>query len=72
MTVRFTAVLEVTKVEPGQEARGREWDAARRIETPARPAVDRKVEELARIVVRADSLDHLTAKLAAHVALIEE
>ncbi|WWV91869.1 hypothetical protein GMYAFLOJ_CDS0039 [Microbacterium phage phiMiGM15] len=72
MTAHFTAVLEVTKTEPGSTGNGREWDAVRRVEIPAKPATDRKVDELARIVVRADSLEALTAKLAAHVALIEE
>lgn len=60
----FTAVIEITKTvhkEPTTTYRGGE----------AKPA-ERGVQEVARIVVRADTLESLVAKAGAHLALVEE
>jgi len=64
----FTAVLEVTQTIPPTPAPSSSYD--RRVSPDPKP--ERRVEEVARIVIRADSLDALATKLAAHVAIIKE
>lgn len=65
MSTHFTAVIEVHKVV--------NTEAVTHYRTPSenKPAV-RETAEVARIVVRADSIEKLQSKLTAHVALIEE
>jgi hypothetical protein len=60
MSTHFTAVLEVHKVE-NTDASGYNK------QVPG----ERTTAEVARVVIRADNLTKLQAKLAAHVALIE-
>ena len=64
MSTHYTAVLEVHKVinTEGVVSRYAEQNKAPQRETA----------EVARIVLRADSLDRLQVKIAAHVELIEE
>lgn len=64
MSTHFTAVIEVHKVV-NQEA------VNHRYAEQSKPAL-RETAEVARIVVRADSIEKLQSKLTAHVALIEE
>lgn len=63
----FTAVIEVSQTitQPATPARSG-YDSA-----PATPAT-REVVDVARIVVRAGSLDALRAKVVGHVALLDE
>ena len=71
MSKHYTATLVVSEVvKPDQKPTPASYD--RRIQTPAPADLDRQVAEVAKIVVRADSLDALQNKLAGHVALIEE
>lgn len=64
MAESFTAVLDVNRMTVTTP----HTTGTYRGETPA---PTREVSEVARIVVRADSLESLRAKLAAHVALID-
>lgn len=59
----FTAMLEVQRVTQAP-------DPSYTTRNPASKG-EREVAEVARIVVRADTLDALRGKLAAHVALID-
>lgn len=63
MSTHFTATIEVHKVN--------HTDAVvSRYAEQSKPA-HRDVQEVARVVLRADTLEKLQAKLTAHVALIE-
>lgn len=61
---RFTAVLEISAVRDEHETTtGNGYNSAR-------VTVPRKVEEVVRLVIRADTLDALKEKVAAHIALV--
>ena len=64
MSTHYAAVLEVNKTANVEQV----VDRYNTVTTPA----SRDVSEVARIVIRADSLETLSAKLAAHVDLIHE
>jgi hypothetical protein len=68
VSAHYTAVLKVTRTTPPVPLAA---SGARHIQASP-PKVEREVDELASIIVRADSLVALTAKLTAHVALIDE
>ena len=61
--LHFTAVLEITRTNVA---------AAQGAHNRANAELHRDVSEVVRLVVRAESLEKLQAKLAAHVALIED
>lgn len=65
----YTAVLEVTKTTPPAPPTTTYRDS--RHPAPADPS-PRSVSEVARVVIRAASLEALVAKVGAHAALIEE
>lgn len=61
----YTATLEVTKtIGPQQPKNARGYDEG--------PKKERKVTEVARIVVRAEKLADLKTKIAKHVELIDD
>lgn len=62
----FTAVIEVHEVDEGEEPKVDQYNSAKLI--PGRPRI---VKDVARIVVRADDLDRLKEKIAAHADLID-
>lgn len=61
-TDHFTAVIEITEVTSSERDGGYNQPKI----------VERGKREVSRIVVRADSLTKLQAKVTAHVALIED
>jgi hypothetical protein len=63
----FTAVVEVQEVRVTPPSPGRPGPYDRQDPT----AGSREVVEVARVIVRADDLDTLREKVAAHVALID-
>lgn len=62
MPKHFTAVVEIQKVDI-VELRGTGRDADKTVRTPG---------EVARVIVRADTLEKLVEKTKAHLSLIEE
>lgn len=61
----YTATIEVTKTTDSYQPKNpRGYEEGKR--------VDRKVREVARIIVRGDDLDQLKAKLSKHIELIED
>jgi hypothetical protein len=60
----YTAVVEVTRTTPEAPA------VADGPFSDRRPAQARKVDEVARLVIRADSVRELVAKVQAHTALL--
>lgn len=61
----FTATVEVTKTSIGVS------DPVRTSRVDGKP-LDRAVQQVAHIVVRADTLEKLVTKLTEHVALVTE
>ena len=59
MAKHYTAVIEINTVNSSET-------------THRTPEVKREVNEVSRVVVRADTLSKLVAKAGAHLALIED
>lgn len=66
----FTAVLEITQTE--RPPAPTPTTGYRNDREPAPTLPPREVRDVARIVVRADTLEALAAKLTAHVALVAD
>lgn len=67
MTNHYTAVLEVTKVtEPFIEKKNQGSYNAEEISHP------REAREIAKVVIRADTLKNLKERVTAHVELVAE
>lgn len=65
MSAHYTAVVEISKTTPAQPA---PTGPGRGLAVPT----ERRVDEVARIIIRASSVAELREKVAAHVALVEE
>lgn len=65
MAEHFTAIIEINRVDEGTPEEHDQYGKVR----PGRP---RDVKDVARLVLRASDIEGLKAKIASHVALIEE
>jgi len=70
MSTHYTATLEVNRVS--RPTPPPTTDPYRRGSTPEPAPTSRDVSEVARIVIRADTLEGLAAKLSSHVDLLTE
>lgn len=65
MSEHYTATIKITKTDRVTESYPRNAEKAKNEGT-------REVQEVASLVIRADSIDELTAKATAHLQLVED